>query len=393
MDISKLERMGRRRFMENLSGVGVSATTLQELTQDELTEVTHDPEEEIPYVARLRGDGDTRVPEYETIPREEWERRKTALNARDQVSQLLDQQFGNHPYSVAFAPKDQSPTGFGVEVRNPVAVDEHGARANPSKSIEELEDVLPNKMEAEVRELEEEVTREGIPIDVLNQEQELVSYNQPNYDNVPGGIAIGTTIEGGTLCAPFHSNDHGVGWTTAGHVVKERNGSGQNPVNQDYDGGIIYIGTSKDGFFDDNDLDYAFIENDNDKDNKEISKWIVDNDASEKEFKLTGIVSNEELENSVGDSSYELYGQGRTTGRQSGQIVGITGNGTETVETDWVAKDGDSGGPLFYKNDSDEAYIAGIVYAARGLPGFEDRTASTTAETTEIELDGYFLWD
>ena len=140
--------MGRRRFMENLSALGVSGTAISFLDQDDLEQVTSNPEDEVPYVARLRGEGDTRVPEYETIPREEWERRKTALNARDQVSQFLDQQFGDHPYSVAFTANDQSPTGFGVEVRRPVAIDQEGNTREPEATLEELEGVLPAEMEA-----------------------------------------------------------------------------------------------------------------------------------------------------------------------------------------------------------------------------------------------------
>ena len=91
MDTSKLERMGRRRFIENLAGIGVSATTLQYLEQDELSDVTHDPEDEMPYVAALLNSGREddgsvqREPVYETISREEWERRRAGFSAKDQV--------------------------------------------------------------------------------------------------------------------------------------------------------------------------------------------------------------------------------------------------------------------------------------------------------------------
>jgi len=46
--------MGGRRFMENFAGVGVSATAVQELTQDELSEITEDPKDEVPFVSRIR---------------------------------------------------------------------------------------------------------------------------------------------------------------------------------------------------------------------------------------------------------------------------------------------------------------------------------------------------
>lgn len=41
--------------MENLGALGVSGTTLNFLDQNELEEVTDNPEDEIPYVAMLKG--------------------------------------------------------------------------------------------------------------------------------------------------------------------------------------------------------------------------------------------------------------------------------------------------------------------------------------------------
>lgn len=51
VDMNKLQRMCRRRFLEKLSLMGVSATTLNFITQESLAETTGDPEKEIPYVA------------------------------------------------------------------------------------------------------------------------------------------------------------------------------------------------------------------------------------------------------------------------------------------------------------------------------------------------------
>lgn len=48
MDLNDLQRMGRRRFMKNLAGLGVSAPAISNLSQDDISQ--YDLESEIPYV-------------------------------------------------------------------------------------------------------------------------------------------------------------------------------------------------------------------------------------------------------------------------------------------------------------------------------------------------------
>jgi len=385
----KWSSMGRRRFMENLGALGVSSTTLNFLDQEELEEVTDNPEDEVPYVAMLKGNGDRREAVYKTIPREEWERRQTALSARDQIARKVDKELDSDNISVAFTSMDQSPTGFGVEVENVITEYPNGEVRGSRADLEEIEKLVPTEMEAGIDKIEEEVTRQGIPVEVTESHEELTcSYDlERNYDNLPGGIAIASSYEGGTLCAPFESREFGTGWTTAGHVV------GSDKVNVYQENGSKEddpFGYSKEAKNDGNNLDYAFIDMISDED---ISKWITDNDASERELELTGIVTNEELENQEGNEDYILEGQGRTTCRSSGPIHKVVGSGTEAVETEWAPKDGDSGGPLFYTPNDNEAYIAGIVMSRVERPWRNTTAKSTTAETTEIELDGYFLWN
>lgn len=195
------------------------------------------------------------------------------------------------------------------------------------------------------------------------------------------------------LCAPpFHSNEHGNGWTTAGHVVLNGDG-GENTIYQitgpDYLDNYKdrdTMGVSRDGHTDGligSNLDYAFIEPNS---SERISTQITNPEGTEKQLELTGILSNEELENHVGDDDYTMYTQGVTTERTEGTIENMAGQ-SQAVVTSNSIEDGDSGGPLFYKPNEDEAYIAGILFKKTF-----GNAASTTAETTEIELDGYFLW-
>ncbi|MFB6200081.1 MAG: twin-arginine translocation signal domain-containing protein, partial [Candidatus Nanohaloarchaea archaeon] len=84
MDQDKLNTMGRRRFMKNLAALGVSAPAIAGLSQAEVSE--YDLESEVPYVKAYRtvekqpGEAPVREPVYDTIDREEWERRETALD-------------------------------------------------------------------------------------------------------------------------------------------------------------------------------------------------------------------------------------------------------------------------------------------------------------------------
>ena len=49
---SKLQRMNRRRFLNTLTGLGVSGTALSYLTKDEIADIDFD--EEVPRLGRVR---------------------------------------------------------------------------------------------------------------------------------------------------------------------------------------------------------------------------------------------------------------------------------------------------------------------------------------------------
>jgi len=388
MDISRLERMGRRRFMENLAGLGVSGTTLQYLEQDDLSEVTEDPEEEIPYVAAWKNVGRAedgtvqREPVYDTIPREEWERRQATFNARKQIGEQLQDMPGE--CKLGITDTESSPTGFAVTV----GVSEKQHEVNQEIDQTEVESMLPTELTGKISEVEDEVEFEDIPVKLRSETTALSGgrYSTGSIENqVPAGVSISTTVTGGTLNAPFHSNEYGDGWATAGHVVIEEGGSGDNRVDLRRNSNYIYIGDSRDEHRPENsfdNLDYAFVEA---LDSKEPSEWIVSPDGSSEEYSIGGIVTDEALSNNVGNEDYEVLGQGSSSGRLSGYIDNIDGwPGIESVKTTFDTSNGDSGGPIFHL-DGDTAYIAGIMFKDQATV-----TESTTAQTVEEELGGYF---
>jgi hypothetical protein len=380
MDISDLERMGRRRFMENLAGVGVSATTLQELTQDELSEVTEDPEEKVPYLARYEtvekepGKAPVREPVYETIPRGEWERRKTAIDAADRIDRQVEEELGDPRISAAFRADPSSPTDFGVAVRVP---------DDPSleHSLEVVEQVLPSETAGHTPE-SDPVAMEGIPVDVeLRATEPLACYNLQHYDEVPGGQATG----GGTLTGTFYSNARNQdGWATAGHIV---DGEG-DVVFQDTGSSLDDIGVMRDRYNEDSSdpdgaiVDCGFVEPTSDE---TFIDYICEEDNSSKYgFPIEGIILNQELQHNVGNQDYGVRMQGKTSCKKTGYIKEMD-NG-DSIDVSKEMDNGDSGGPAYRVADG-KAYIVGII---------GDRlinstgTQCTTAETTEQTLDGSF---
>lgn len=391
MDTSKLERMGRRRFMENLAGIGVSATTLQELTRDELTDVTHDPEEEIPYVAAWKNVGRAedgtvqREPVYETISRERWERKEATDNALQQVGEFLEGRGEDH--TLVFTGAEHSPTEYGIEVKT-----------TPEKR-DRIEKILPTEQQGIATADGETVRDVEVPVDVVSTElqKQADNYDGEHYDEIPGAAPVARVVEpeewvAGTATAPFHSDEHGDGWVMSGHVAS---GNGEDIVHQlDDTIDTVDLGTSRDqinsGF-----RDCAFIESDT---YRIPSSWIPSEDYNDpKDISIDGTVTDEGLENRVGQN-YGLTMQGRYSGRHDTTLTGVIkggllGQDVKALVADYNdTVDGDSGGPVFHQL-SEGAYICGAhtgTYDSDDDNVYEN-SVSTTAETVEEELGGNFI--
>jgi len=374
--------------MENLSALGVSATTLDFLEQDELEDVTHNPEEEVPYVARLKGAGNTREPVYDTIPREKWERQEATDDALEQVGAILDGEGETGP-SLIFTGAEHSPTEYGVQIRT-----------TPGRRTE-IEDLLPTEVPGVAYVDGNPVRETEIPIDVIEAELQLQAGDNDAYgghlwDNVAGGAPIsaphGTESNYGTITAPFSSDQYGDGWVTAGHIVDVND----NQVFHHVEGNTETLGDSRDyterdqAGNDQPETDCAFIESMN---GKTPISWIAAEDYSDPtDIDIGGIVTDQGLENNVGDGNFLLQVQGRYTGRTSpSQINGVektfTGDVKSAIVDQYATQDGDSGGPVFHV-DGGIAYIAGSHY---GMHDDRPGSIATTAETIEEELGGTFM--
>jgi len=379
--------------MENLAGVGVSSTALQYLEQDKLKEITEDPEEEVPFVAAYRniekepGKAPTREPVYDTLPREEWERRESTLDVRDKVNEILEEEYPNQPVYVSFQGDNQSPTGFsvGVEVENDERLD---------FSLEEIEDTLPTQAEGYTPE-SNPISRQGIPIVVGEIDREDFNYEFRDYNPVPGGqriISYADTDNGyplGTLTGAFHSNEHGDGLVSAGHVLNQNDVYVNEIISDSDSSDEDSLGQSRD-VQNSNWLDIGFIEMTFDQSPK---SWITSPDNSDIDLNISGIYTDNGLNYYADGNPIDISMQGKESGRKSGEIKKTHGSPTQAVTVGTLMDEGDSGGPMFTnRSDNDLITLAGLIDGGYTPYGYTSPqwTWGTTAETMEDELGGFF---
>lgn len=403
MDCNLSQKMSRRSFTKAAITSGVSATSLYYGTQEGLAQQAST--DQVPYVKFLRGMpkpyGEGRRPVYDSIPREEWERRYTAIDVRQRVARWISQKYRQSGITAEFVPDESSPTDFGVRVVNTVT------KGKKEVSTSQLRSEFEGKWTGEAGPKGSKVTRQGIPVVVKERYEAQTGCSEnhdglskKNLDEIPGGVDIDVPDAGaeGSLTAPFYNKGgYGVGWIVAGHVVNINNNNGGSgyDVLQGEDGIEDKIGKARYG---NNaiDADWAYIEN-TESGTSAISRVADEENIVYRDYPIGGIATNDTLKNKVGTDE-TFFIQGLASGRVSGTILGTGGglNGPSYVGTSHDNTTGDSGGILFGTGPNDYyAYVAGTVYAQTGSDddgdGCRDDTKSTTAETVEDRGNGYFM--
>ena len=368
--------LGRRDFLEKSAG----ATTLGVygilgVRGGQAGEVQYGARE-VPYVAFLENDTNesgefVRTPVYDKLDQEEWERRQTALDVRDQVGEILGEEFEEEPVYTSFTAMDQSPTGFGVEV---------DVDGSAQYDLQDIEDELPTELEGSI-DAEITANRQGIPVIVTERDfNQLSSYTQRNYDPVPGGQIIQGEEDSGTATAEFFHPDYKEGLITAGHVFA----SGGETVSQWTGAFADEIGVAKD-VKDTSLKDFAFIDMTSDE---SPTDYITTEDNSSKWKRVDGVVTDQTLNNQVGEN-FEIHMQGQASGRKSGPLYktksDFLGN-TKMAVVDELMDIGDSGGPMF-REQNGNVYLVGAI--SSGADG-DTKTKGTTAETIEGSTGGVF---
>lgn len=127
--------MGRRRFLETLAGMGLSAEAVSYMTKDQLESLTGDPTDEVPrlgslYLSNAEGYKEPpypnkpgeREPEYYTIPHDKWVTVETAFDAAQRVQEMINQF------------DDTGLVSAGVSITNKNHVEEYGV--NVTRTIQ-----------------------------------------------------------------------------------------------------------------------------------------------------------------------------------------------------------------------------------------------------------------
>lgn len=367
-----------------MAGLGISGTTLKFLTQDALAEMTDSPSDEVPrlYGYRIANSRETltqqppeREPIYYTIPRDEWIRTETALDAAGR----LRKEFQDGDFITVGVKAVKSGTKsrkLAVSVEHTTIEREHGTQ-QPQLDFEDIQTKVPSQTSGSVGTGRQKETLNQIPIHVEQRRlKQQVSYDS-KYRPVPAGcVTRGNNGGRGTIGSPVYDNQiDNIAFLTAGHVVKPIYVFNQPSPSTNGS----KIGT-----------DSRYVDNGS----KDIG--LIDASAVSKTYRLAGgsggygddiigILSDDRINDLLGSNGV-LRQQGSSTGNQSGEL---TKADDTRLQLDTSPKSGDSGGP-FYEIQSDGLYVAGIF--AWGVDTdnddeYSDAARGTRMTTTESTLN------
>lgn len=402
MKKGKLSRMGRRRFTKIATAMGVSWASLVYGTQEGLVKAMR--KNEVPYVRYLRGEpeptGNGREPIYDSIPRDEWGDRWTAVDLRGKVANRIYEKWGDPQIIPGFSTLENSPIGFGVKVYYTTTINNDGSKRTPEPSFDEVRSELPSVGKGTAGDGNYRETRENIPIIVERRTVRPSShcidtlFKDP-YDSVPGGLRVDMS-SWGSMTAPFYSSKHGgEGWISSGHVPDSTGedvlqGGNSDATGWEKIGEVSYIKVTTNS-----DIDFSIVKDT--VSGKVPYERMADDDGDDGyEFYIDGIVTDDTLVNDAGTSE-TYYTQAYKTGRKSCTIIGTGGVSTDPS---WVSctsdvDSGDSGGALYTHGPRDGVFIAGVI--AQKINDDDDSddycgndAKCTTAETVENHGDGYF---
>lgn len=350
----------RRKFLKKVGLFGVATTGVPVISNRALAKQSEVPDDQVLRTTAFRHTNHTEVvnggkPQreaiYHTISVDLYRRIEAPFNAANDLLNRLGE--GSHfGVGVRFREKN---------ARNPrLKVHFHpGKRPENGIDFETVKARTPEKVTGSVRHKATQLYVRDIPVSVEKSPIREEGYFDDQYRPIPGGceIRVGSDSRG-TLATPAWDNDYNVpGWTTAGHLSDF--GTGQ-AVYQPYSCSRCSTGKIGTVTKADHDSDSLFLEAAPDhyrefdlaKDGGGYMGWTI-----------YGILSEATTKEMVANWEY-LRMQGRTTGRHYEQlyemIVYPDSDGYDRiVYWNHFTDGGDSGGPFYHLNSSDDAYIAG----------------------------------
>jgi hypothetical protein len=391
------EKVGRRRFVKILSGLGVSSAAIAGLSQRGIADITENPKEEVPYIARyVRKNKDERktpperVPEYETISRDKLVRVEAAKDAAEKLQKQINEIEQSPLLETAVWTTDNGEKAIRVIHKDIVKrrANQPDSVASPNTNIRALEKALPSRISGKSGEESDFKTQtiSNIPVDVTKRREYEVNYYGRAYRPVPAGCQFQTGSSLCTLGTPAYSHElNGDVAVTAAHCFLDDDGNQQSedvhqPTDLSYPVGTLhdYQYNTSDGRFH---QDSAVVEM-----NESIEMEFAENNEE-----IVGISTWNHLVNNEGDTTFTVTKQGRTTGRKSGYIDEIYHN-RDVFRTTAEVRGGDSGGPHF-TSGSGYATIAGITsFGSRQSLNEPDLYTRTGAFAIEQIEDTYNLF-
>ena len=363
--------MGRRRFLNTLSGLGMSATALSYVTKGAALETTSDITEEIPYVKLLRhtnpkevkkGAIPEREPIWDTISRPKWIRVEAAHDGAKKVNDMLNQKFSSSQIVAAVTSRNGDPYQKEISVKYTTIEHADGTVSSPPASFPEVENILPSTVSGQAGEGQDAEIIETIPVTITRRRKVKEScpggvYNEDQGDNIPGGTRIGDSGSAGTTGTAATRDDGLNVMVSCGHTINVSSGHLHQPgdFKSDEDLNVVLYKNSDP---DDHGYTKAY-------DSEHFYRELASDSGGWKATDVKGIVTWDTIKNKEGDTSYEVRKQGNRTGTTKGHIFNTIeySDGAKEFWTSSDSGEGDSGGPHYRRiqfNDMDETYIVGI---------------------------------
>lgn len=396
-DTSELGQMGRRRFARTLSAFGLSATTVQYLSQETLAKQTGSLRDRVPYVAYLASDNPDgvdderdetgRAPIYETIEYEAWEHVQALHDAADQINDRLRALPGANLVRASVRRVTDGQNSKLVPNVEYTTLETRDGVQEPAISFDRVVSEVPSRVTGHVGTGSKKRVVDTYDVRFEQSTQRQQNYYTDKYRPVPGGCKLtkGGNTHVGTLGTPAYSNDlNEHTWVTAGHLFEDTDQRAHQPKEPFLGGNRIgYCHSRIEGAFHDS----AVIDRDSEdddlydmaKDGGGTEGWLID-----------GIVTWDTILNKEEAGGWNLTLQGLATGRNSGELYDVyNGIGRSKYFKIRVASDdGDSGGPHFKKvtNDGMEyVYIAGIHMRGSEDPSIKDAQATAMSAIEDAQ--------
>jgi hypothetical protein len=297
--------MGRRRFIESLTALGVSSGAAAALTPEKLLELTNDPTSEVPRLGWYEFQNKDAVidgeeppepePMYYTIPRDQWRQ----VEGAKQAARELSSRFDDPQVNTAIRKHDH---GVAVEVQYERFVRDVDGQPilerEPAIDLEDVRASVPDRASAQVTFADKTETVENIPVTVREKtdiEERSCDEDAPEecyfyrrYRPLGAGCEFGGHLEDPcqvTLGPSAYSTDvEEYVMTTAYHCVNEPE---ENPVHQPCRDGE-YIGERHD-YIDGDDGDAAVVDVDR-TDDRRVTMGICNDDGSGMDYGVAGMV-------------------------------------------------------------------------------------------------------